>query len=118
MNSNLKSILFWMTLLVVLGLIWQFSARIQSAGNDIPFSEFLSRLDKGEVAEVTFTGNEITGKWTTLSVDGTTTNFRTYAPSQFENLGNRLEVKGVTINARKETAGAWTAILLSWARHV
>ena len=65
MNSTLKSLLFWMALVVVLALIWQFSTW-PASGTQIPFSDFYTRaIEKtpSDVAEVTFTGNEITGKF-------------------------------------------------------
>ncbi|MEO7190379.1 MAG: ATP-dependent zinc metalloprotease FtsH [Vicinamibacterales bacterium] len=112
MNSTLKSLLFWMALVVVLVLIWEFAANIKSGADEIAFSEFLTKLDKGEVGEVTFTGSEISGK----SVAGEKS-FRTYAPGQY-NLSDKLTAlanQGKTIIAKRETAGAWTTILLSWA---
>jgi cell division protease FtsH len=102
-----------MTLLVVLGLIWQFSAKINSGGNEIPFSQFLAEVDSNEIAEVTFVGNEITGQ-RNVGADSQARSFRTYAPS-LDNLIQRLEAGKVVINARPQTAGAWTAILVSWA---
>ena len=63
MNSTLKSLLFWMVLVVILALIWNFSA-FQGASSEITFSDFMGRVKKQEVAEVTFVGNEITGKFT------------------------------------------------------
>ena len=60
MNSTLKSLLFWMVLIVVGILIWNFSTIYQRSEAQMPFSLFLQHLDKGEVARVVITGNEIT----------------------------------------------------------
>ena len=59
MSSTLKSLLFWMTLVVVLALIWQFSSALQTSGTRISFSEFLTRVEQKEFEHVTFLGNEI-----------------------------------------------------------
>ena len=56
MNSTLKSLLFWMVLIVVGILIWNFSTIYQRSEAPIPFSQFLQDLDKGEVASVVITG--------------------------------------------------------------
>lgn len=45
MSSTLKSLLFWMTLVVVLALIWQFAGALQTSGTRISFSEFLTKVD-------------------------------------------------------------------------
>ena len=61
MNSTFKSLLFWMVLVVVGVLIWNFSATFQTRDKAITFSEFVKMLDEGQVQKVTFTGNEILG---------------------------------------------------------
>ncbi len=115
MNSTLKSLLFWMALVVVLALIWQFSTALNGGGAQITFSEFMTRVKNKEVAEVTFTGNEIAGKYTVVDSTGSSKNFSTYVPPSYEGLANKLDDMGVTVNAKRETAGAWTTVLLSWA---
>ena len=111
MNSTLKSLLFWMVLVVILALIWQFSVNLQTSSQVITFSDFLERVNTGQVSEVKFVGNEITGKF---GAD-TATTFRTTMPPSYENLVNDLINKKITVSADTETAGAWTTILLSWA---
>jgi cell division protease FtsH len=114
-NSTLKSLLFWVVLVVILGLIWQFSLNWQSGSQEIPFTEFKAHVRAKEVTEVTFVGNEITGKLTVTTTDGSNKGFRTYVPSGYDGLPNQLEDLGITINAHRETAGTWTTVLLSWA---
>jgi cell division protease FtsH len=114
-NSTLKSLLFWVVLVVILGLIWQFSLTWQSASTEIKFSDFLARVQAKEVTEVTFTGNEITGKYATQATDGSVRGFRTYVPQGYDGLANQLQAQGITLDANPETAGTWTTVLLSWA---
>jgi len=49
LNSTLKSLLFWMVLIVVGVLIWQFSTSFQRTEAPMPFSQFLKKVDNGEV---------------------------------------------------------------------
>ena len=92
MNSTLKSLLFWMVLIVVGVMIWQFSNAFQRTENPMAFSTFLGHVEKGDVRSVTITGNEITGVLTTsVGGDGIGTKFRTYAPTQYEGLANKLQ---------------------------
>jgi len=114
LNSTLKSLLFWMVLVVVGVLIWQFSTGLRPGPSSIPFSQFLQKVDAGEVQSVVISGNEITGKYNGNAGDGTGS-FRSYAPSQYEGLANKLAEKNVGIEAKPESASPWTAILYSWA---
>ncbi|MEW6320054.1 MAG: ATP-dependent zinc metalloprotease FtsH [Acidobacteriota bacterium] len=109
MNSTLKSLVFWMVLVLVGALVWNFSSRLQRSQNDINFSEFIAWVDSGQVARVDIVGSEITG------VTKANENFRTYAPTQYEGLANRLLDRNVIVKARQETASPWTALLYSWA---
>jgi cell division protease FtsH len=83
-NSTLKSLVFWMVLIVVGVLIWNFSSAFQTRDREVPFSEFMQMVDTGQVGTVTLIGNEVQG------ISKTNESFRTYAPPQFEGLGNKL----------------------------
>ena len=80
MNSTLKSLLFWMALVVLALLIWNFSTKFQHADKTVTFSEFMQWADQGNVARVVITGQEING---TTKVNE---HFQTYAPAQFDGL--------------------------------
>ena len=67
MNSTLKSLLFWMVLIVVGILIWQFSANFQRQESVVSFTEFLQDVEKQNVKAVTISGNEIVGEYVTMS---------------------------------------------------
>ena len=64
MNSTAKSLVFWSILFVVGLLVWNFSSRLQRSENAVPFSEFVSWVDAGQVQRVTIVGNDITGEAT------------------------------------------------------
>jgi cell division protease FtsH len=115
LNSTLKSLLFWMVLIVVGVLIWNFSTNLQRAETPMTFTAFLQHVDKGEVQSVTITGNEITGVLTTSQGGDGPPKFRTYAPTQFDGLANRLNDRNVIINAKPETTSPWATLLYSWA---
>jgi cell division protease FtsH len=108
-NSTLRSLLFWMVLVVVGVLVWNFSTTFQARERAVGFSDFMDWVESGQVTEVTIAGNELTG---TTKADET---FRTYAPTQYEGLANKLHERKVKINAKAETASPWASILYSWA---
>ena len=109
MNSTLRSLVFWIALVLILGLVWNFSGRFQTANKPETFSEFMTKVDAAQVARVTLTGNEIT--YTAKNGE----NFRTYAPPQYEGLANKLLERNVVVAAREPTASPWATLLYSWA---
>jgi cell division protease FtsH len=116
LNSTLKSLLFWMVLVVVGVLIWNFSLNFSGKSETpMPFSAFLKHVEAGDVVQVTIVGNEVTGSLSGSAGNGNDVKFRTYAPSQYERLGNKLDEKGVVINAKPETTSPWATLLYSWA---
>jgi cell division protease FtsH len=108
-NSTLKSLAFWMVLVVLGGLAWNFSSKYQTAAKPLSFSEFMASVDAGQVERVTITGNDITG------VNKANENFRTYAPPQYEGLANKLIERNVVVTARQPTDSPWAALLYTWA---
>ncbi len=109
MNSTLRSFVFWMVLVVVVVLIWNFSTRFQTGDNAMPFSEFIRQVDSGQVDSVTLTGNEVTG----TTSDGS--NFRTFAPPQYEGLVNKLVERDVAVTATEAAGSPWATLLYTWA---
>src|SRR5207237_45284 len=86
MNSTLRTFLVWISLIAVVGLIYEFSSSFNSAQDEISFTEFLSRVRNAKVESVTITGNEIVG--TPQNADATTRAFRTYAPPAYTGWAN------------------------------
>ncbi len=109
MNTTVKSVVFWVAMIVLVALVWNFSSRFQRNELPVSFSEFITWVDSGQVATVTITGNELTGQ--TLAKE----KFRTTLPLQYEGLVNRLIDKKVIVQAKEPTASPWAALLLSWA---
>ncbi len=109
MNSTLKSLLFWMVLVVVGVLIWNVSTKFQQHEHQVTFSEFMSWVDAGSVARVEVTGQDITG----FTKAGE--RFSTYAPNQYDGLVNKMIERGVVVKAKEPTASPWASLLYSWA---
>ena len=109
MKPSLKNLMFWMALVVVGVLIWNFSTNFQAGDRAEIFSEFIALVDQGQIDEVTISGNEISG----TTRDGT--RFRTYAPPQYEGLANTLLERGVRVTAKEATSSPWATLLYSWA---
>ncbi|MBJ7489527.1 MAG: ATP-dependent zinc metalloprotease FtsH [Candidatus Fonsibacter sp.] len=76
---------------------------------EMPFSTFLTEVDKGNVVSVDIRGSEISGNFR----DGK--GFKTYSPN-YPNLVEKLSAKGVSITAgpREEKGPSLWGIILSW----
>ncbi len=109
MNSTLKSLLFWMVLVVVGVLIWNVSTKLQQNEQQVRFSDFMASAEAGKIQSVVITGQDVTG------VNTENETFHTYAPDQYEGLVNKLIDRGVVVQAKEPTASPWASLLYSWA---
>jgi cell division protease FtsH len=108
---NLRNLMMWgIIVLLVLGLYNLFQNPGSITGkSDMPFSSFLSEVDKGNVASVDIRGSEISGTFANGK------GFKTYSPN-YPNLVEKLTAKGVSITAgpREEKGPSIWGIILSW----
>jgi cell division protease FtsH len=110
LNSTLKSLVFWLVLVVVAVLVWNFSSHFPNRETSVGFSDFMANVDSGKVEEVTITGQDVTG---TNRADKK--QFHTYAPAQYDGLANKLIEKGISVTAKEPTQSPWASLLYSWA---
>ena len=108
---NLRNLMMWgVIVLLVLGLYNLFQNPGSITGkSEMPFSTFLTEVEKGNVASVDIRGSEISGTFR----DGKS--FKTYSPN-YPNLVEKLSAKGVSITAgpREEKGPSLWGIILSW----
>ncbi len=113
MNSTLKSLLFWLVLVVIGALIWQFSSNLQKTEKQVAFTKFMELVKDGQIKSVTISGNEITAK-TSEREAAADPGYRTFAPPTRISSRN-LREKGVEIDATRESSTSWTMLLLTYA---
>jgi len=107
MNPFYKNLALWMVIGLIVILLFNLFQANQSPRGEIVFSDFLKKVDTGEVREVTLRGNSVTGR---LS-DGTA--FRTFT-ADYPDLVKSLRDKGVKIEVKPPDNNPWYAILLQW----
>lgn len=95
----------WLTLGLVLLLIFKVLNPEQPKEPEIVFSEFFSAVEKGEITEVTIQGRVIRGKFRNDE------RFRTFTPED-PDIVRTLREKGVKISARPEEGDPWYIALL------
>src|SRR4051812_48328311 len=74
------------------------------------FSEFMTQVNQGNVAEVTILGQDIHGKLKAGSNE-TNPNFHTTAPEQYPDMYKTLTDKNVSVNVKNNQPGAWSGVL-------
>jgi cell division protease FtsH len=113
MNSNFRNLAIWVVIgLLLMALFNLFQNPGQGRrGTDISYTEFLSGVESGNVAEVTIQKHRISGTYR----GDKNGQFTTIAPED-ANLVERLIKKGVKINARppEEDVPSILGVLVNW----
>ena len=116
-SSTLKTIMFWMFIIMLAVLLWTLvSESGQSAREEEPsYSEFMAQVDRGNVKEVTLylspNSYEIEGEWREPSKKFRITIFKESAPD----LAKTLRDKQVLINVKEVNRADWVNFLLNAA---
>ncbi|WP_207459409.1 ATP-dependent zinc metalloprotease FtsH [Azospirillum sp. SYSU D00513] len=111
MNNFGKNLALWIIiglLLVALFNLFQ-SSSTRGPQTTVPYSELVAEVDRGQVADVTIKGNQVSGHFT----DGRS--FSTYIPPE-ANLVQRLSERNVRISAVPDDSNVPSlfSVLLSW----
>ena len=109
MNARMKNLVFWLVVGLFMILLFNlFNAPTQSPDEEINFSDFMTRLENGEVSEVTIQGNHLNG----VSNDGN--KFQTYS-AEYPDLVKLLREKNVRIVVKPAGEGPWyLTFLMTW----
>ncbi len=116
LNSTVKQLLLWVSLVAGLFILWQFVKQSSGVGKDevVAYSQFSSDVAAGKVSDIMVSGTEITAHYK----DKAKQNFNTvipasFTPANYPDLYRSLSEHGVTINNKDQTQGAWIQILVS-----
>jgi cell division protease FtsH len=107
-NQFSRNVALWLVLGLMFLLLFNLSNKKQPKPPEVPYSEFVAAVDKGEVTEVTIQGQSIRGKYHNNE------RFKTFAPDDPE-LMRRLQTKDVKITAKPEDGDPWYVMaLINW----
>ena len=112
MNSTVKTVVFWLVIVLSAFLLWQV-VKTGSSGQkekEVNFSQFMSDVDQGNVKEVTISGMEVRGKYRNDN-----SGFHTTAPANYPDMIKTLKDKGVTMTFHDINSGGWPTWLLNLA---
>jgi cell division protease FtsH len=113
MNSRVKNLVFWVVVGLFMILLFNlFTFQGQSPDEEVKFSEFVAKVEQGDVREVTIRGNHLNG----LFKDGRP--FKTYTV-EYPDLVKLLRDNHVTINAKPPEDSPWyVTLLVTWGPFV
>jgi len=113
MNPRIKNLALWVVVGLFMILLFNlFNAPTHPSEEEIIFSDFMTKLDKGEISEVTIKENHING----VLKDGT--KFKTYAAT-YPELVKSLREKNVRISAKPPEESPWyITFLVTWGPFV
>ena len=113
MNARAKNVIFWVVVGLFMILLFNlFSLQGQSQDEEITFSEFVGKVERGDIREVTIRGNHING----LFKDGRP--FKTYT-AEYPDLVKLLREHNVSIIARPPEDNPWyITLLVTWGPFV
>jgi cell division protease FtsH len=111
-NSNLKTFLFWIVLILVAVLL--FAVVRTGTGPkeaNITFTDFMAKVEAGSVDKITVTNS--------TEVHGTYKNsqqgFHTNIPTNYPDVYKQLQDKGVNVDIKDSSSGSWISILVNAA---
>jgi len=108
LNPLQKNVALWLVISLVFVMVYHLFNQPKTAQTEIIYSDFLSYVDKGQVAEVTIQGDNISGRLTSGTL------FKTYAPKD-AGVILLLKDKGVRISAKPADDSPWyMTLLVSW----
>ncbi|HYH01305.1 MAG TPA: ATP-dependent zinc metalloprotease FtsH [Terriglobales bacterium] len=112
MNSTVKTVVFWLVIVLSAVLLWQVVKAGGSGGKEkeINFSEFMSQVDQGNISEVTMIGSEVRGHFRNDKAG-----FHTTVPTNYPDMYKILREKGVLITVKDVSSGSWPTWLLNLA---
>ena len=103
-----RNLMLWAVIVLAMVMLFNTFQQPQSSVQRVPYSDFLTQVDSGQIMSVTIQGHTLTGR----SADGK--NIHTYAPQDI-NLVKRLIEKKVEIKVDPPEEQPWyMTLLISW----
>ena len=108
MNSNVKTAVFWVVIIMVVVLLWTVVLTTKSRPDAQPsFSQLMNDVEQKKVKTVTITGNDLHGTYA-----GSNEEFHAVVPQNYPKMIDELSANGVDIKYGKENTSSWVSILI------
>jgi cell division protease FtsH len=107
-NSTVKTIVFWLVIVLAGVLLWQVVKGANSGAKEreINYSEFMSQVDQNNVSEVTVLGTDVRGKF-----KNDKTAFHVVVPPNYSEMYKPMRDHGVNITVKDANGGSYTWLI-------
>jgi cell division protease FtsH len=108
-NSNIKTLVFWVVLVVLAVLLFAVVRTGKTPQEQtLTFTEFMDKVAEGQVAKVEITGTEVHGVFQNPNMG-----LHTFVPANYPDLYKLLAEKKVNVTFKDTSSGNWITILLN-----
>jgi len=106
-NSTVKTVVFWLVIVLAGVLLWQVVKGANSGAKEreINYSEFMSLVDQSNVSEVTVLGSDVHGKLKDK------TSFHVVVPPNYSEMYKPMRDHGVNITVKDANGGSYTWLI-------
>ena len=109
MNSNIKTAIFWVVIVMVVVLLWTVVKQSKTRPDaQLSFTQLMTEVENERVKTVTLTGNEAKGSYSNDQGE-----FHAIIPPNYQPLIEALRVKKVEVKFGKESGSGWVSILIN-----
>ncbi|MDY0297603.1 MAG: ATP-dependent zinc metalloprotease FtsH [Acidobacteriota bacterium] len=111
-----RGFLFWVAAFIMIILLWNLLSDVSAGGVEkLNFSQFMTKVEKGEIVSAYLSGNTVSGKLTDGSGSGDVLRYEAAVPVNYPDLIKSLREHGVNIEIEELNKNEWLSILLSSA---
>ncbi len=109
MNSNVKTAVIWVVIIMVVVMLWAVVRTGRTRPDaQLSFSQLMTEIDQGKIKSVTIAGTEVHGEYKDDNQE-----LHSVIPANYPQLIDQMKAKGVEIKIQKESAGNWVTILIN-----
>ena len=108
-NSNIKTAVFWVVIIMVVVLFWTVVHNTKSRQDvQLSYTALMNDVNAGKIKTVKITGNDLQGTYKEDNQE-----LRAVIPTNHQNLDDAMLQKGVDIHYNTETGSGWVNILVN-----
>ena len=109
MNSNIKTAIFWVVIVMVVVLLWTVVKQQKTRPDaQLSYTQLMTEVENERVKTVTLTGNDAHGSYSNDQGD-----FHAVIPPNYQPLIEALHAKKVETKFGKENGSGWVSILIN-----
>ncbi len=108
-NSNFKTAIFWVVIIVVVVLFWTVVHNTKSRPDaQLSYTQLMNDVNAGKIKSVSISGNDLHGTYKDDNQE-----LQAVIPNVHQNLDDAMLAKGVDIHYNKEAGSGWVSILIN-----